>query len=90
LDDPAARPSARVPPPFPDQLAVDVVEVEEPLQLRTRRLLHQSLRCGLLISQKFHRHAADGSPTSIREVLLQALLEGDSWPGVFSLAAAEL
>lgn len=53
------------PAPFPDQLPVHVVEVEEPLQFRTGRLLHEPpVRCSLLISQKFHRHAGSHLPDS--------------------------
>lgn len=40
-----------------DQIAVDVVQEEEPLQLGAGRLLGElPVRLGLLISQKLHRH----------------------------------
>lgn len=48
-------------PPFPDQPPVHVIEVEEPLHLRARRLFNEpSVRPGLLIRQELHRHGADG------------------------------
>lgn len=48
-----------------DQVPVHVVQEEEPLQLRPRRLLNEPpVRRRLLISQKFHRHPADGSRPS--------------------------
>jgi hypothetical protein len=51
-----------VPAPLRDQLQVLVIEEEEALQLGPRRLLGElAVRLSLLISQKFHRHAADRS-----------------------------
>lgn len=45
-----------------DQLPIDVVEVEEPLQLGPRRILAElPVRLGLLVSQEFHRHPLDRS-----------------------------
>jgi len=35
-------------------------------------------------------HRVDEQVQAIREVLMQAVLQGDSWPGVFALAAAVL
>ncbi|MEU7428365.1 hypothetical protein [Streptomyces sp. NPDC040750] len=35
-------------------------------------------------------HRVDEQVQAIREVLLQAVLQGDAWPGVFALAAAVL
>lgn len=46
-----------IPSPLADQLPVDIVKEEEPLQLRSRRLLNEPpVRLGLLIAQKLHRH----------------------------------
>src|SRR4051794_25349350 len=43
-----------------DQPPVLIVQEEEPLQLRTRRLLRERpVRLGLLIGQELHRHGAE-------------------------------
>lgn len=48
-----------IPAPRRDQLAVLVVEVEEPLQLRAGRLLVElPVRRGLFVGQELHWHAA--------------------------------
>jgi hypothetical protein len=44
-------------PPQRDQVPVDIVQEEEPLQPRPRRLLGElPVRLGLLVSRKLHRH----------------------------------
>ncbi|GAA3073370.1 hypothetical protein GCM10017600_25770 [Streptosporangium carneum] len=45
-----------------DQVPVDIVQIEEPLQLRPHRHLgERPIRRSLLIRQKLNRHEADDS-----------------------------
>jgi hypothetical protein len=53
-----------------DQIAVDVVQEEEPLQLGAGRLLgERPVRLSLLISQKLHRHERTVASTGARPAI---------------------
>src|SRR4051812_50212500 len=54
-----------------DQIAVDVVQEEEPLQLGAGRLLgERPVRLSLLISQKLHPHERTVASTGARPAIL--------------------
>ncbi|MBZ3918160.1 hypothetical protein [Streptomyces acidiscabies] len=55
---------------------------------RDRRRAKAAMPERLALARAGHR--VDEQVQAIREVLLQAVLQGDAWPGVFSLAAAVL